>query len=88
MIRWLCSLFGALLAASALAACSDEEAAPGKVAPDKVAVAASGATDERVSAVLSDEQILDTVAWFQDRWSDEIYAPWSATDTRSRQAAQ
>jgi len=25
---------------------------------------------------LSDEQIVDVIAWFQDRWSDELYAAW------------
>ena len=35
--------------------------------------------------VLSDEQILDVIAWFQDRWPDKTYATWAATDANSRQ---
>ena len=26
---------------------------------------------------LSDAQIVDVIAWFQDRWSDDIYAAWA-----------
>ena len=33
---------------------------------------------------LSDEQIIDVIAWFQDRWPDEIYATWVKIDARSR----
>jgi mono/diheme cytochrome c family protein len=33
---------------------------------------------------LSDEQVLDAIAWFQSRWSDEIYAAWNARDTKDR----
>ncbi|MFT5446417.1 MAG: mono/diheme cytochrome c family protein [Gammaproteobacteria bacterium] len=40
------------------------------------------------SATLSDEQILDTIAWFQHQWPDDIYAAWSGNDMRARQAAQ
>ena len=35
---------------------------------------------------LSDGQINDVVAWFQDRWSDEIYAAWFKTESKARQA--
>lgn len=34
---------------------------------------------------LSDEDIVDVIAWFQDRWSDEIYAQWLQIELRSRQ---
>ena len=27
--------------------------------------------------LLSDEQVLDIIAWFQDKWPDDIYATWS-----------
>ncbi len=33
---------------------------------------------------LSDEQIIDVIAWMQDKWSDEIYATWADLDLRSR----
>lgn len=33
---------------------------------------------------LSDKKVLDVIAWFQDRWSDEIYAAWYDIETRSR----
>ena len=33
---------------------------------------------------LSDEQIVDVIAWFQDRWPDEIYANWLKIEARSR----
>ena len=36
------------------------------------------------SQTLSDEQVSDVVAWFQDRWSDEIYAQWFEIEMRSR----
>lgn len=26
---------------------------------------------------LSDDQIIDVIAWFQDRWPDETYATWA-----------
>lgn len=34
---------------------------------------------------LSDQQIIDVIAWFQDRWTDEIYAQWWELELRSRQ---
>jgi len=34
---------------------------------------------------LSDEQIVDVIAWFQDRWHDEIYAQWWQIEQRSKQ---
>ena len=34
---------------------------------------------------LSDQQIVDVIAWFQDRWSDAIYAQWWDIELRSRQ---
>jgi len=36
-------------------------------------------------AVLSEEDVLDVIAWFQDRWRDEIYAAWHAIEVRSRE---
>jgi mono/diheme cytochrome c family protein len=33
---------------------------------------------------LSDEQIIDVIAWFQDRWPDAIYASWAEIQLRSR----
>ena len=33
---------------------------------------------------LSDEEILDVIAWFQDKWSDEIYTAWYDIELRSR----
>jgi mono/diheme cytochrome c family protein len=32
---------------------------------------------------LSDQQIIDVIAWFQDRWPDEIYATWLEIEARS-----
>lgn len=37
---------------------------------------------------LADEQVLDVIAWFQDRWSDEIYAQWLDIEMRSRASSQ
>lgn len=37
---------------------------------------------------LSDEKVLDVIAWFQDRWSNEIYAQWFETEMRSRASRQ
>ena len=34
---------------------------------------------------LRDEEIVDVIAWFQDRWHDEIYAQWSQIEQRSRE---
>jgi len=42
----------------------------------------------RFAAALSDEQILDVIAWFQSHWPDEIYAAWSKAEERARQAGQ
>ena len=36
---------------------------------------------------LSDEQILDVIAWFQARWPDEIYLQWFEIEMRSRAAS-
>ena len=33
---------------------------------------------------LSDQQIVDVIAWFQDKWPDRIYAAWLDIETRSR----
>ena len=33
---------------------------------------------------LSEEQINDIIAWFQSKWSDEIYSAWYEMDQRSR----
>lgn len=32
---------------------------------------------------LSDEQIIDVIAWFQDKWPDGIYATWAEMQSRS-----
>ncbi len=34
---------------------------------------------------LGDEEIVDVIAWFQDRWHDEIYAQWWQIEQRSKQ---
>lgn len=34
---------------------------------------------------LSDQQIVEVIAWFQNQWSDEIYAQWLQIEQRSRQ---
>jgi mono/diheme cytochrome c family protein len=33
---------------------------------------------------LTEEDALHVIAWFQDRWRDEIYAAWHAIEVRSR----
>ena len=33
---------------------------------------------------LSDQQIVDVIAWFQERWPDEQFATWTEIDARSR----
>ncbi len=33
---------------------------------------------------LTDGQVLEVIAWFQDRWPDEIYAAWHDIEVRSR----
>jgi mono/diheme cytochrome c family protein len=40
------------------------------------------------SKTLSDEQILEVIAWFQNQWSDENYVAWSTTEKRAREAAK
>ena len=40
------------------------------------------------AAALSDEQVLDVIAWFQSHWSDEIYAAWLDIETRSSASKQ
>ena len=37
---------------------------------------------------LSDEQILDVIAWIQARWPDEIYTQWFDIEMRSRASSQ
>ena len=37
---------------------------------------------------LSDQDIVDVIAWFQDKWPDEIYASWFARDKQSRSDKQ
>lgn len=34
---------------------------------------------------LSDQEIVDIIAWFQDRWRDGIYAQWWQIEQRSKQ---
>ena len=33
---------------------------------------------------LSDQDVIDAIAWFQDKWSDEIYASWLVREQQSR----
>lgn len=33
---------------------------------------------------LTDQEIVDVIAWFQDKWPDEIYATWLDIEKRSR----
>lgn len=33
---------------------------------------------------LTDQQIVDVIAWFQDLWPDEIYAQWREIEARSK----
>jgi mono/diheme cytochrome c family protein len=40
------------------------------------------------SESLSDEEIIDVIAWFQNRWPDEIYAAWVTRDRQSRSGTQ
>jgi mono/diheme cytochrome c family protein len=37
---------------------------------------------------LSDEQITNAIAWFQDEWPDEIYAKWLDIEMRARSTVQ
>ena len=36
----------------------------------------------RFADKLSDEQVVDVIAWFQSKWSDNIYATWSEMNKR------
>ncbi len=36
------------------------------------------------AGVLGEEQALEIIAWFQDRWRDEVYAAWHQIEVRSR----
>jgi mono/diheme cytochrome c family protein len=33
---------------------------------------------------LTDQQIVDVIAWFQDRWPDKTYAAWKDIEARSQ----
>ena len=37
---------------------------------------------------LSDQDVVDVIAWFQDKWADEIYAAWLTRELQSRTATQ
>jgi mono/diheme cytochrome c family protein len=37
---------------------------------------------------LSDQDVIDLIAWFQDKWSDEIYAAWLVREQQSRASTQ
>lgn len=37
---------------------------------------------------LSDEQVLDVIAWIQARWPDKIYAQWLDIEARSRASSE
>ncbi len=37
---------------------------------------------------LSDQDVIDVIAWFQDKWSDEIYAAWLVREQQSRASTQ
>lgn len=37
-----------------------------------------------MAEILSDQDIVDVIAWFQSKWSDEIYAAWLAREQQSR----
>jgi len=37
---------------------------------------------------LSDQDVTDVISWFQDKWSDEIYAAWLAREQQSRASKQ
>jgi mono/diheme cytochrome c family protein len=37
---------------------------------------------------LSDQDVIDVIAWFQDKWSDEIYANWLIREQQSRADTQ
>ena len=33
---------------------------------------------------LTDQQIVDVIAWFQDKWPDHIYSAWQDIESRAR----
>jgi mono/diheme cytochrome c family protein len=37
---------------------------------------------------LSDEDVIDVISWFQDKWSDEIYSAWLVREQQSRANTQ
>ena len=37
---------------------------------------------------LSDQDVIDLIAWFQDKWPDEIYAAWLVREQQSRASTQ
>ena len=37
---------------------------------------------------LSDEDVIDVISWFQDKWSDEIYSAWYVREQQSRVKTQ
>jgi mono/diheme cytochrome c family protein len=41
-----------------------------------------------LAQTLSDEDVIDVIAWFQDKWSDEIYTAWLARELQSRSEKQ
>ena len=47
-----------------------------------------GGTMPPFKEVLSDQDITDVISWFQDKWSDEIYAAWLARELQSRTQQQ
>jgi hypothetical protein len=36
----------------------------------------------------SDQDVIDLIAWFQGKWSDEIYANWLVREQQSRASTQ
>jgi mono/diheme cytochrome c family protein len=38
--------------------------------------------------MLSDQDVIDLIAWLQDKWSDEIYAAWLVREQQSRASTQ
>jgi mono/diheme cytochrome c family protein len=40
------------------------------------------------SQTLSDQDVIDVIAWFQDKWSDEIYSAWLTRELQSRSGTQ
>ena len=37
---------------------------------------------------LSDQDVIDVIAWFQEKWSDEIFAAWLVREQQSRASTQ